>query len=99
MYPKEQQGAYSNQSKTVLTFIAVTVLVLWLLPIRSSLWFDEFGTYWIARDSLADTLARSQGWSNQPPLYYLIAWATMKLGGSSEIVMRVPSLLFMAIAT
>lgn len=79
--------------------IAACAALLWVLPMRSSLWLDETGTFWIARDSVADTVARAWSWSGQSPFYYLIAWAAVHVGGKSEIVLRIPSLACMAGAT
>jgi len=79
--------------------IAACAALLWVLPMRSSLWLDETGTFWVARDSVADTVARAWHWSSQSPFYYLIAWAAVHVGGKSEIVLRIPSLACMAGAT
>jgi len=76
--------------------IAACCALLWLLPMRSSLWLDETGTFWIAKDSLADTVARAWFWSGQSPFYYLTAWLAVHIGGTSEIVLRIPSLVCMA---
>jgi len=62
---------------------------------HSSLWLDETGTFWIARDRISDTIARAWFWSGQSPFYYLIAWVAVHVGGTSEIILRIPSLLCM----
>lgn len=80
--------------------IAACAALLWVPPmLRSSLWLDETATFWIARDSVADAVARAWSWSGQSPFYYLIAWAAVHVGGKSEIILRIPSLACMAGAT
>lgn len=76
--------------------IAACCALLWVLPMGSSLWLDETGTFWIAKDSIADTVARAWFWSGQSPFYYLTAWLAVHVGGTSEIVLRIPSLIYMA---
>ena len=75
--------------------IAACAALLWVLPMHSSLWLDETGTFWIARDRISDTIARAWFWSGQSPFYYLIAWVAVHVGGTSEIILRIPSLLCM----
>jgi mannosyltransferase len=72
---------------------AWAVLMLWVLPIRSSFWLDETGTYWIIKDGLANTFARAIDWSGQSPLYYLVAWLAHLAGGPTEVILRLPSLI------
>ena len=79
--------------------IAACSVLLWVLPMRSSLWLDETGTFWVVKDSIADTVARAGYWSGSSPLYYLAAWLAVHLGGASEIILRLPSLVSMAAAT
>jgi 4-amino-4-deoxy-L-arabinose transferase-like glycosyltransferase len=83
----------------LVRLIAACAALLWVLPMRSSLWLDETGTFWIARDRIADTVARAWFWSGQSPFYYLIAWLAVRVGGASEVILRIPSLVCMAGAT
>ena len=66
---------------------------LWLVPLFSSLWLDELGTYWVVKDGLGDTVHRALTFHGQSPLYYSIVWAARSLGGNSEAVLRLPSLI------
>jgi mannosyltransferase len=77
---------------------AWAVLVLWVLPIRSSFWLDETGTYWIIKDGVANLIDRAIHWSGQSPLYYLIAWLAHLAGGRTEVMLRLPSLIAMIAA-
>jgi uncharacterized membrane protein len=72
------------------------VLLLWLPPLRSSLWLDETGTYWTIKDGWHHLLQRALLIQGQSPFYYLIAWLSLEVGGHSEIVLRLPSALALA---
>lgn len=76
--------------------LMVSILV-WLLAIRSPLWLDETGSYWQISAGL------SQIWSRQFetisfPAYSYILWLSTKLIGTSEVALRIPSLLAMLVA-
>ena len=77
---------------------AWAVLLLWVLPIRSSFWLDETGTYWIIKDGVPNLIARAISWSGQSPLYYLIAWLAHLARGRTEVILRLPSLIAMIAA-
>jgi mannosyltransferase len=72
--------------------VGLVVLALWVVPIRSSLWLDELGTWWVVKGGLRDTVDHAVAFQGQSPLYYLIVWAARMLGGDSEIILRLPSL-------
>jgi mannosyltransferase len=77
--------------------LAVAVVVCWILPIRHPLSRDETGTFWIVKDSISDVVSRSYYWTNWSP-YYLIEWLAVHAGGTSELVMRLPSVAAMSLA-
>ena len=79
--------------------IVAAAAILWLPPLPSSLWHDEAGTYWTAKGGVSETVDRALRYQGQSPLYYLLVWVTLKLGGAREIVLRLPSVLSMAVAT
>ena len=78
--------------------LALAILRLWVLPIRSSFWLDETGTYWVIKDGLANTFARAMNWSGQSPLYYLVASLAHLVPGRTEVMLRLPSLFAMIAA-
>lgn len=82
-----------------LILVLLAVIVLWLRPIGSSFWLDETGTYWVIKDSLAETIDRAWRFQGQTPAYYVIAWFARFVGGPSEIALRLPSVLATATAT
>jgi 4-amino-4-deoxy-L-arabinose transferase-like glycosyltransferase len=87
-----------SQRRFYLALSGIVVAVCWLLPTRDSLWLDETGTYWIVKDSIRSVFERSYYWSNFSP-YYLVAWPAVHLGGHNEIIIRLPSIIAMGVAT
>jgi mannosyltransferase len=79
--------------------ICAIAVVCWLGPCGSSLWLDEAGTFWLVKGTFAETWQRGLEWSGHPPLYYLIAWLAVRIGGANEFIMRLPSVAAMATAT
>jgi uncharacterized membrane protein len=77
---------------------AVVIASLWLVPLFSSLWLDELGTWWVVKDGAGDTVHRALTFHGQSPLYYLIVWAARVVGGHSEVVLRLPSLIAAAVS-
>ena len=82
------------------TMIAILVGagVLWLPGLGRGLWLDETGTYWVVSGGLDDTVDRAIQFQGQSPLYFVVAWFARIVGHGNEIVMRLPSVVFMAAA-
>lgn len=55
--------------------------------------FDENITGWVSSDGLWDTIVRSWNNQGQSPLYFVIVWAWQQLAGTSEVAVRIPSLV------
>jgi uncharacterized membrane protein len=83
----------SDHYKVLFLILSLTVLRLWILPLRSSLWLDETVTYWAACKGIAAAVARSQFLPGQQFLYIMLTAFVMRIGGSSEIVLRLPSVI------
>jgi mannosyltransferase len=62
-----------------------------------SLWYDETFTAFVAKLPMANFWPAVRG-DVHPPLYYLIEWVNIRLLGSSEFAMRLPSAIFGLIA-
>jgi hypothetical protein len=71
---------------------------LWLLPLGASLWLDETGTFWIVQGSFSQTIHRALESSGSIP-YFVTVWVAKTVGGSSEVVLRLPSIISMGVAT
>ncbi|HXN47363.1 MAG TPA: glycosyltransferase family 39 protein, partial [Bryobacteraceae bacterium] len=80
-----------RQTLALAALLALAIIRLWLMPLPSSLWTDETGTVCVVRygASHAETAVS---------LYYPLARAAAALGGSSEVVYRLPSVLAMGLA-
>lgn len=84
-------GAHHYHSLWGLVWL--TAVLFWIVPLRSSLWLDETVTYWTACKGIAPAIFRSQFIPGQHLVYSLIAAAAMRVGGTSEVALRLPSVL------
>jgi len=75
-----------------LVIVLLAALVLRLAPINQPLWFDEAYTADLARMPLGEMLSATHE-DVHGPLWYLIAGASVRLFGMSEIALRIPSLV------
>jgi dolichyl-phosphate-mannose-protein mannosyltransferase len=72
-------------------------LSVWFLAVRAPLWTDETLSYWQIAGGFKQIWARSiQG--NSFAAYAYILWLTKTLFGSTELVLRIPSILAMLAA-
>lgn len=74
-----------------LVLLLAAALRLWRLD-RTSLWYDEAASWYQSKDTFADLLSRVAT-DNYPPLHNVMLWGVMKLGGGSEVMLRLPSAL------
>jgi hypothetical protein len=72
--------------------------LLWLPPLGSSLWLDETGSFWIVQGGFGQTIHRALESSGSIP-YFVVLWLAKTVGGTSEIVLRIPSVVAMGVAT
>ncbi len=82
-------------SKIVIAFSLTMAIADWFSAIRAPLWLDETNSYY----SIAGGVSKI--WSRQGlsfPLYSYILWVTKSLFGSSEVVLRMPSVVAMLAA-
>lgn len=73
--------------------ILILGLILRLVNLNQSLWLDEAVQAITSQGSFAGIFAELQG-DFHPPLYHLLMWVWVHLFGSSEVVLRLPSVLF-----
>lgn len=83
------QGAYGPLAPAAILFAAVLVRS-WALGSKS-LWFDETFSVFVSRQPFLDIPRLLSAYDAHPPLYYLLLHAWMRLFGSSETAIRVPS--------
>lgn len=86
-----------NSDRLMLIIVSLACAVFFLDRGLSELFaflrFDENLTGWITSGSFADSVARSWEHQGQSPLYFAGLWAWQQIAGSSEVSMRVPSIL------
>jgi mannosyltransferase len=88
----------SKRWKLYAVLSGLAMIRLWVIPLSCSLWLDETITYWSAYKGVGASLIRSQFWPGQNLAYSLLVATVIRLGGTSEIALRLPS-VFAAIAT
>lgn len=70
---------------------------LFLLGIgRDSLWMDEMSTLITMEGGLPEAVPASMHVHNHPPLYFVLLWLWSAVAGTSDAVLRLPSVFFMA---
>jgi uncharacterized membrane protein len=77
---------------TIVAALTCVGLVLRLLLVRG-IWVDEAISIHQAHMSLGGMLQNLRATDNHPPLYFLILWVTVRLIGSSELAVHVPSIV------
>jgi hypothetical protein len=83
---------------TIWTFLFAAALIRgWLMPLKSGFGLDETGTYYIVSGNWHQFLDR-MAVCIQSPLYCGVLWLVYHGVGSSEWVLRMPSVLAMALA-
>jgi hypothetical protein len=73
-------------------FVVAIAIIARLWQINESLWLDELHTAWVVVDGPSDIVARAHI-GNQSPLYFYLPWITTSLLGTSELAIRLPSLI------
>lgn len=76
-------------------FFVLLAFVLRLFSLRQSLWLDEATTALVAKNPQGFTQFISGDF--HPPLYYVFMQQWVKVSGTSEIALRLPSVLFGAV--
>ena len=82
--------------KTYRYLILILLLAFFLRLFRlgeQSLWYDEGVTWYLTQFSLPELISWTAA-DIQPPFYYLILWAAVRLFGQSEFALRFPSVVF-----
>jgi hypothetical protein len=91
-------SARRNLTELSIYGLALTAsIALWFVAFRAPLWLDETGSYWLIREGFWKIASRQGDLSF--PAYSYILWAFTKILGTSEIALRIPSVLAMLAAT
>jgi len=87
-----QQKAVSAFSKLLYPFALVASLSIWFLALRAPLWLDETLAYWQVSGGFAKVWSRSALMPSSIGYLYTL-WAAKSILGSTEVALRMPSLL------
>ena len=79
-----------------LTLVSITRG--WLMPLHSGFWLDETGTYYLISGTWHEFVERISLVS-QSPLHCGLLWAIFHLVGQNETILRLPSILAIAMAS
>jgi len=88
-----------NVTAADLASMAIVIFLLLLLA-RHSLWWDEATTARLMQFSFPELLGylfATQGSETSQPLYYMLLWPVTAVFGTSDAVLRLPSVLFVAL--
>jgi len=105
--PTLQQAARTEQSAPTsadravvlacLLLVTVTAVRFWIPMLTGGFRFDENSTAWIVSDTFGDAIERSWNHQGQSPLYFALLWFWQLLAGSSELALRVPSIVALVV--
>jgi mannosyltransferase len=91
----DEDAGRARRSDLALFLLAAALVVrLWVMPLTSSLWLDEFGTTWITSGPMAEIVERARLFPQSIPYAALIR-VVRSITGSSEPSLRWPSLVAM----
>ncbi len=76
----------------------LAVALGWLPRLRWGFWTDECATYWMSSEGWRTAIERTLNWPGQSVLYSLLGSFFVVHGAWQEVVLRIPSVLAMAIA-
>lgn len=86
--PGKEWPAYAGGALILLLALFLRVYQIG----QQELWFDESFSYHLA--TISGAVARNLRHENTPPLYYLLLRAWVKVAGTSEAALRLPSAMF-----
>jgi hypothetical protein len=97
-----KKDALRGVPRSVLDHVLYTIYALalalsisiWFIAIRAPLWIDETGTYWQINAGFSEIWPRHFVTLSSPEYAYIL-WFSTKLIGTTEIALRLPSILAM----
>jgi 4-amino-4-deoxy-L-arabinose transferase-like glycosyltransferase len=75
--------------------LGIGVVIMWLPRLPGSFWVDETTTAWTVDASFGRMIDRAIEFQSMAPTYFIVAWLAHLVGGTNEIVLRIPSLVSM----
>jgi uncharacterized membrane protein len=90
-------GSISGRAQYAIYFTALAISIsIWFVGIRAPLWLDETVSFYLIRGGFAGIISR-QVWPDSP-MYSCLLWLWTKALGTSEISLRISSVLPMLAA-
>jgi mannosyltransferase len=86
-------AGHPGRDPYLFAIVLIAVLAVWIPPMVSSLWLDETGTFWVIDGSLGGVVERGLDFQGQFPLYHVALWGWSRIAGTSEVALRLPSLV------
>lgn len=93
--PKSLQSIQDRVQYAIYALVLAAAFSIWFIAIRAPLWLDETSSFWQIRAGFWQIMSRRGG---LPPTYPYILWLATKIVGTSEIALRIPSILAMLAA-
>ncbi len=88
------QSASKTAIKTALVlFLLLLVISILKSPYAASLWLDELLSDWISADGVGAAWRRALEFQASSPAYFLFLALWKTIAGSSEVILRLPSLV------
>lgn len=94
--PERSPSARDADSRLVAALIGASVALVaafWIPALGYSLMTDELLTAWVSAEGLLETIERAQSHQGNSPAYFVLVWAWRNVAGSSEWILRLPSLV------
>jgi hypothetical protein len=74
-------------------FVLAVMVTFWAPTLIHGLMTDELLSVWVSSNGLGDAVSRAQAYQGNSPLYFVLLWAWRAVAGSSELALRLPSVL------
>ena len=95
LLPENSHAVWDRAQYAVYTLALAVSISLWLVAIRAPLWLDETSSFWQISAGVRQIFSRR---GQVSAAYPYILWLTTRITGTSEIALRIPSLLAMLAA-
>ncbi|MFN3218799.1 MAG: glycosyltransferase family 39 protein, partial [Acidimicrobiales bacterium] len=79
-------------------FSASLIAAFWVPTLSDGLMTDELLSAWVSSEGVVDAVDRAFTHQGNSPLYFVLLWAWRAVVGSSELMLRLPSVLCIAAA-
>ena len=82
-----------HERKFVWPPLILAIVMVWFVPMGTSLGLDETGNYWVIEAGLRESFLRSDLWAGTSWISNILMIAARNAGGDHEAILRLPSML------